>query len=183
MENENQNNQTVENTKVEKTGTVDTQTTENQKEGNEQDIKLEAQKIADAMLAKKMKGMPTKEELKAYHDWQETQKTEAQKQSEKEIEYQNALSKNKELEQMLSIRDAGVNKDDVDYVMFKVSRMEGDFEENLNNFLKENPKYLNTVGNAETSETTGFQTRNDVKLNSSSGVTKILKEKYPQLYK
>ena len=41
----------------------------------EVDIEAKAQKIADAMVAKKMKGMPTKEELKAFKDWQESQKT------------------------------------------------------------------------------------------------------------
>lgn len=51
-------------------------------ESNEQDVKSEAQKIADAMLAKKLKGMPSKEELKAFKEWQESQKTEEQKQSD-----------------------------------------------------------------------------------------------------
>ena len=183
MENENQNNQTVEDEKVEETGTVETQTTENQNEGKSNDIKFEAQKIADAMVAKKMKGMPSKEELKAFKEWQESQKTEEQKKSEKELEYQNIISKNKELEQMLSVRDAGVNKEDADYVVFKVSKMEGDFEENLNIFLKENPKYLNTIEDKDTMETTGFQTQKNALSSQSSGVDKILKEKYPNLYK
>lgn len=43
------------------------------------DVKAEAQKIADAMVARKMKNMPSKEELKAFHEWQEAQKTEAEK--------------------------------------------------------------------------------------------------------
>lgn len=49
----------------------------------ETDTKAEAQKIADAMVAKKLKGMPTKEELKAYKEWQEAQKTAEQKINEK----------------------------------------------------------------------------------------------------
>lgn len=43
------------------------------------DIKAEAQKLADAIVAKKLKGMPSKEEVKAFHEWKESQKTEAEK--------------------------------------------------------------------------------------------------------
>lgn len=139
------NRNDVEQTKTvegnEETGNVDTQTT-NQNEGTEVDVKAEAQKIADAMVAKKMKGMPSKEELKAFKEWQESQKTAEQKQTEKETEYQKALIKNTELENENKVFKAGVEKDSVDYVAFKVSKMEGDFEENLTKFLKENPKYL-----------------------------------------
>ena len=84
---ENQNTNTAENKEVEGAGNVDTQTTEKNEGKAEVDIKAEAQKIADAMLAKKMKGMPTKEELKEFKDWQESQKTAEQKQAEKEAEY------------------------------------------------------------------------------------------------
>lgn len=126
------------------TGNVDTQTI-NQNEGTDVDVKAEAQKIADAMFAKKMKGMPSKEELKAFKEWQEAQKTAEQKQSEKETEYQKTLAKNTELENENKVFRAGVKKEDVDYVAFKVSKMEGEFEENLTKFLKDNPKYLGNI--------------------------------------
>ena len=42
------------------------------------DVKSEAQRIADAMVAKKLKNMPSKEELAAFRKWQDEQKTEAQ---------------------------------------------------------------------------------------------------------
>lgn len=94
------------------------------------------------MLAKEKNKMPSKEEMKAFKNWQENQKTAEQKQNEKEMEYQKTLSKNEELEKENKVLKAGVNTDDTDYVLFKVSKMEGDFEENLQEFLKENPKYL-----------------------------------------
>ena len=166
-------------------GKVDTQTTEkNQNEGNaDVDVKAEAQKIADAMVAKKMKGMPSKEELKAFKDWQETQKTEAQKQAEKETEYQKTLSEKESLAQEYQVLRAGVNSDDVDYVVFKVSKMEGEFEENLEKFLKENPKYLGKEQEQENKQTSnGVQTQKQNNLNES-GVTAILKAKHPELFK
>ena len=140
-----ENNEELENKTVEgneETGKVETQTTEKQNEGTEVDVKAEAQKMADAMLAKKMKGMPTKEEIKAFKEWQETQKTAEQKQAEKETEYQKTLTEKENLEQENKVLKAGVKTDDVDYVVFKVSKMEGEFEENLEKFLNENPKYL-----------------------------------------
>lgn len=138
MENENQNNavtQTVEETqnKTEKTVTqTDTKTEE----------KTFTQEEVNRMLAKEKKNMPSKEELKAFNEWKENQKTAEQKQSEKETKYQETLSKNTELERENKAFKAGVNLEDVDYVIFKVSKIDGDFEENLESFLKDNPKYL-----------------------------------------
>ena len=38
----------------------------------------------------------------------------------------------------------GVKNDDIDYVMFKVSKQKGEFEDNLEQFLTDNPKYLSS---------------------------------------
>lgn len=165
------------------TGEVDTQTT-NQNEGKaEIDVKAEAQKIADAMVAKKMKGMPTKEELKAFKDWQETQKTAEQKQAEKETEYQKTLLEKESLIQENKVLKAGVNIEDVDYVVFKVSKLEGDFEENLAMFLKENPRHLKIGQEQEhKSISTGVHVQKQ-STNQESGVMAILKAKHPEIYK
>lgn len=134
------------------------------------------------MVAKKMKGMPTKEELKAFKDWQETQKTAEQKQAEKETEYQKTLSEKESLVQENLVLKAGVNIDDVDYVVFKVSKKDGDFEENLKQFLEENPKYTQKEEHDEIEQkATGTQVKT---INSSeTGVMAILKAKHPELYK
>lgn len=175
---ENQN--TAENKEVEGAGNVDTQTT-NKNEGQaEIDVKAEAQKIADAMVAKKMKGMPTKEELKAFKDWQESQKTAEQKQAEKEAEYQKTLNELNTLKQTNAVLEAGVNKDDADYVLFKVGKMEGDFEENLAKFLKDNPKYLKQELEITEPKATGAPVRTI--SSNESGVTAILRNKHPELY-
>lgn len=184
-ENNKTQEQTVEGTKTEGTGEVDnTQTTENKAEGAEIDVKVEAQKIADGMVAKKMKGMPSKEELKAFREWQETQKTAEQKQAEKETEYQKALSENEALVKENQAFKAGVNSDDVEYVVFKVSKMDGDFEENLKEFLKENPKYLEKKQEEQENEAkdTGVANKG-VATQEESGVMSILKAKYPEIYK
>lgn len=176
---ENQNTNTAEDKDVEEAGNVDTQTTEKNEGQAEIDVKAEAQKIADAMVAKKMKNMPSKEELKAFKDWQESQKTAEQKQAEKETEYQKALTKNAELENENKAFKAGVNKDDVDYVVFKVSKMEGEFDENLARFLKDNPKYLKQELEATEPKATGMPVKS---INSNNdGVLGILASKHPEM--
>lgn len=176
---ENQKTNTAENKDVEGAGNVDTQTTEKNEGKAEIDVKAEAQKIADAMFAKKMKGMPSKEELKAFKDWQESQKTAEQKQAEKEAEYQKTLNELNTLKQTNAVLSAGVNKDDVDYVLFKVSKMEGEFEENLAKFLKDNPKYLEKELEQTEPKATGAPVRTIGSKND--GVLGILASKHPEI--
>lgn len=176
---ENQNTNTAENKEVEGAGNVDTQTTEKNEGKAEVDVKAEAQKIADAMVAKKMKGMPSKEELKAFKEWQESQKTAEQKQAEKDAEYQKTLNELNTLKQTNAILEAGVNKEDADYVHFKVSKMEGEFEENLAKFLKDNPKYLKQELEQTESKATGAPVRTTNSKND--GVLGILASKHPEI--
>ena len=162
------------------TGNVDTQTT-NQNEGNvEVDVNVEAQKIADAMVAKKMKGMPTKEEIKAFKEWKESQKTEAQKQAEKDANYQKVVNELNTLKNTNAVLEAGVNKKFVKFVSFEVSQMDGEFEENLAKFLKDNPEYLKGEELTE-QKATGAPVK--TLSSNESGVTAILKAKHPELYK
>lgn len=164
-----ENKETVEDVKIEETGKEVTQTNNNEEETE----KTFTQEDVDKIVKERLKKMPSKEEIKAFKDWQETQKTAEQKQAEKETEYQKALSENQVLK-------AGVNIDDVDYVVFKVSKMEGEFQENLEKFLKENPKYK-----GQEQEIEQKATGTSVKTISSkeSGVMAILKAKYPEIYK
>lgn len=170
--------ETVEDVKIEETGKEVTQANNNEEETE----KTFTQEDVDKIVKERLKKMPSKEELKAFKDWQETQKTAEQKQAEKETEYKKTLSEKESLVQENQVLKAGVNIEDVDYVVFKVSKKEGDFEENLQEFLKENPKYLK---NKETEEIEQKATGTPVKTISSkeSGVMAILKAKYPEIYK
>ena len=177
---ENQNTNTEEGTNnAEGTGNVDTQTT-NQNEGQAEKTftQEELNKIVQERLDKEKKKMPSKEDLKAFKDWKESQKTAEEKQAEKEAEYQKTLNELNILKQTNAVLEAGVNKDDADYVLFKVSKMEGEFEENLAKFLKDNPKYLK-----QELETEQKATGAPVKSISSNndGVLGILASKHPEM--
>jgi len=161
---------------VEGTGEAGTQPEENN-EGA--DIQAQAQKIADGMGAKKMKGMPTKEELKAFKEWQDSQKTADEKAKETLLEQEKLKSENEILKQERSILKAGVSDDDLDYVLFKVAKMEGDIEDNLKEYLEVNPKYVCATEPTQ-KKSTGVATQRGGSL-EDDGVTAILKAKYPDM--
>ena len=184
LENQNTNTNTGEgtNTNAEGTGNVDTQATQkNEGQASEKTFtQEELNKIVQERLDKEKKKMPSKEDLKAFKDWKESQKTEAEKQAEKEAEYQRTLNELNTLKQTNAVLEAGVNKDDADYVLFKVSKMEGEFDENLAKFLKDNPKYLEKELTPTEPKATGAPVR--TMSSNESGVTAILKAKHPELF-
>ena len=178
---ENQNTNTGESTNnAEGTGNVDTQTT-NQNEGQAEKTftQEELNKIVQERLDKEKKKMPSKEDLKAFKDWQESQKTAEEKQAEKDAEYQKTLNELNTLKQTNAVLEAGVNKDDADYVLFKVSKMEGEFEENLAKFLKDNPKYLKQELETTEPKATGAPVKSI--SSNNDGVLGILASKHPEI--
>ena len=134
--------------------------------------------IVETRLAKAKKDMPSKEELKKYNEWKEAQKTEQEKMAEKETEYQKALAEKEQIINENKILKSGVNAEDTDYVLFKVTKMEGEFEENLSKFLKDNPRFLNKT---VPSKATGVETRTTSQSNEDDGVMAILKSKHPNI--
>lgn len=175
MEEENKNQEPVTQTEEKTEVTV----TEPVEKTEKADVKTFTQEEVNAMLAKEKKKMPSKDELKAFKDWKESQKTEAEKQAEKEAEYQKTLNELNTLKQTNAVLEAGVNKDDADYVLFKVGKMEGEFEENLAKFLKDNPKYLKQELETTEPKATGAPVRTI--SSGSDGVTAILKAKHPEI--
>lgn len=169
----------VETGKVEGTDpTENSDPTESKGAGEEMVSKAEAQKMADAMVAKKLKGMPTKEELAEYKKWKDDQKTAEEKRAEQEEKYRQIEAENTSLKHEREILNKGVKSKDVDYVLFKVNKMEGeDFGENLDKFLEENPEYL-TTGSKKSND--GAPVKRSTEPTSSS-VTDILKKRNPNL--
>ena len=143
MENENKNavTQTVDKTeeKAEKTFT--------QEEVNAM-VKKE-----NAKILKKYEGV----NLEAYKQWEESQKTAEQKQQEEIIKMQNLQNDNDFKTQMLEIMKKGLSYDEAEFVQFKLSKMNGDFEENLETYLKNNKT---TEKEEKKTTTTGFSQNN-----------------------
>jgi hypothetical protein len=141
------------------------------------DVQAEAQKIADAIVAKKLAKMPSKEELQKYKEWEESKKTETEKQTEELQKKAQIENENNQLKNEIKLLKKSIKVEDIDYVLFKLSKLEGDFDENLEIFLKENSKYTKE----EVKETNGVATNRSSEV-KEGGVSAILRAKHPNLF-
>lgn len=159
---------------VEETGKkVETETTENTGSNENLITPEKAQEMVDKALARKL---PPKEKMEAFEKWEEEQKSLEEKREEtltrlKEIEAEKESIKKENI-----ILKNQVKTEDIDYVMFKVSKQEGEFEENLKEFLKDNPKFLQTSDRV----TTGVKVKN-ANTTKEDNVISILKQKHPDI--
>ena len=136
----------------------------------------EVNAIVKERLAKAQKGIPSKEELTKYNEWKESQKTQqdkydelVKKESEKESTISNLQKEN------LVLKSGITDSDEVEFIVYKVSKMEGDFEENLKDYLADNPKYTKKETKA-----TGVETKTNPVV-KDDGVLAILKAKHPDI--
>lgn len=174
-----ENKETVEDVKVEETGNAVTQT----EQKNEEVVKTFTQDEVNTMLKKEKQKAEKKYEgidVAKYKEWVESQKTAEQKQAEKEAEYAQKDETISQLQREKAVLKAGVkDDDDIEFVLWKVGKMEGEFEENLAKFLKDNPKFLGQE--LEERKATGAPVRTI--SSTESGVTAILKAKHQDLFK
>jgi hypothetical protein len=144
----------------------------------EESVKTFTQEEVNELLGKEKsrlkKGMPSKEELDAFNEWKESQKTEQEKQQENLTKISNLEKDKIALYQENLILKKGVKPEDVDYIQFKVSKMDGDFEENLDSYLADNSKFTKPVATGTPTHTTSVE--------KESGVAAILKAKHPDLF-
>lgn len=173
-----ENKETVEDAKVEGTGETVTQT----EQKTEEAVKTFTQEEVNSMLKKEKQKAEKKYEgidIAKYKEWVESQKTAEEKQAEKDAEYAKKDTTISQLQKENAILKAGVkNADDIDYVLFKVSKMEGEFDENLAKFLKDNPKYLGQE--LDERKATGAPVRT-ISSNQSDGVLSILANKHKDI--
>ena len=175
---EQENVQNVEDTNVETTENTETQTVEEKVEKTFA-TQEEFNEALKKEVARKTRNVPSKEELKAFNEWKESKKTETEKQLEKDkkiefLEKQLAYAENKSV-----VANAGVDSKFQKFVLSEVSEIEGDFEDNLKDYLKENPQFL--ISKVETPKTNGVATQK-ISDDAEDGVTAILKQKHPDLF-
>ena len=162
--------------------TVETVTTEPEVETTVAEKTFTQTEFDEALkkaVLRKTKDMPSKEELDKFKEWQEQQKTESEKQIEKEKEYLKVTAERDAFRYENIALKQGIKADDLDYVIFKVSKQEGDFEDNLKEFLEANPKFV--AQEEVATKSTGTIARSTTQ-EKESGVTAILKARYPELF-
>ena len=118
------------------------------------DIKSEAQKLADGMLAKKMKNMPSKEELAAFRKWQDEQKSEAQRIADVQRKAEDAILSAEKREAkanaMIAAASNGIKSEHIeDAVILAMARVDDDttIEEEIEKIARANPAWK--AGTAE----------------------------------
>lgn len=124
-----------------------------------------------------------KEKYKGYDEWLESKKTETEKQQEREKLIEALTKENNELKNLSVVANADVDKKFQKFVLSEISEMEGEFEDNLSNYLKDNPQFLISKEVTKTPEEDTGVPVTKVKTSAESGVTAILKEKHPELFK
>lgn len=173
-----ENNQNAVTQTEDKNVVVDAQTT------SQNEPKTFTQEEVNAMILKAETKVNKKYEgvdLKAYNEWKESQKTEAQKQQDIINENQSLKNEIAELKNIAVVANAGVDPKFQKFVFSEISK-EGDFEDNLKEYLKNNPQYLQTSVTAESPKTTGVAVQK-INENAEGGVSSILRAKHPELFK
>lgn len=155
---EQDNVQNVENTGVPAT-TENTGTPSAEEKGEKTFTQSEFTKALKDEVARKTKGMPTKEELKEFNEWKESQKTEAEKQVEVIKENETLKMQLKEERSKTAVANAGVDSKFQRFVISEVSQIEGEFNDNLKKYLEENPQFL-AQKEEKKPTTTGFPQNN-----------------------
>lgn len=145
--------------------------------GNEKTFtQAELDKIVGERLARERKNQPDPEKLKKFEEWEKSQQTEAEKAAETAKKLQEAQTEAEQLRRENAIMKAGVNTDDADYVLFKVGKMEGNFNDNLKKFLEDNPKYT-TEPTKKVPDSKHDPSRSD----DMDGVERAFRKKNPDL--
>ena len=101
----------------------------------------ELDRIISERIARERKNLPDEADLKAFKEWKKSQQTEAERTAEREKKYAEIEAKAETIRRENLALKAGVNVEDVDYVLFKVGKLDGEFDANLKDFLTENKKY------------------------------------------
>lgn len=158
-----------------------TETTEETVETGKTFTQDEVNALIESRLARAKKQMPAKEELDAFKTWKESQKTEAERLAQREKEFHEIMSERENIKRENIVLRSGVDHEHADYVLFKVSKLDGDFDENLKVFLTENPKYL-TANNAGKLNT-GVIVNKMMTSGEEDGALSILKSRHPNYYR
>lgn len=162
---------------------TETTTTENVENNSENVVEKtftqdEVNAIVKERLAKAQKGIPSKEELTKYNEWKESQKTQQDKYDElvkNDAEKDSTISNLKK--ENLVLKSGITDSDEIEFIVYKISKMDGDFEDNLKQYLADNPKHIKK----EETKATGVQSNNS-SVPKESGVSAILKAKHPDLF-
>ena len=131
---------------------------------DEAKVKTFTQEEVNALEMKWKKKMPSKEELEAFNNWKESQKTETEKTKEIIDENNELKSKLSIYENLDKVENAGVDKKFAKFVLSEISGTDGEIEDLVKDYLKDNPQFL--TSKEEPKKSTGFSQNNTSQVKS-----------------
>lgn len=135
LETGNQDTQVVEEQNAPKEPAQVTEKTFTQKEVNE---------IIKSRLDRERKKFPSDDDLKGYQDWKKAQQTEQEKYQELQNKFDELNKEYTTFKNYNLVKNENVNEMFIEFIIDKVSKQDGDFEENLKVFKKSNPQFFDT---------------------------------------
>ena len=139
----------MEDNKDNKVVTPTTNTPENGGQEQKTFTQEELNEIVETRLAKAKKDMPSKEELQAYNEWKQNQKTEQEKNEElmNQLKANNGTltDENAKLKAQIQIMNSNVKKEFVKFVTSEIMSQvddKNDFDTVLKSYKKDNPQYF-----------------------------------------
>jgi len=155
---------------------------DNQHKEEKSDNKTFTQAELDTIIADRLtrvkKDMPTKEELTAFKTWQETQKTETEKQAEKLKELDDLKAALKARDYQDKVRDSNVNPKFTKFIVSEISaslKDGDDFDASLKAYLVANPEFVATT---ETKQNTPTGQRQGTVIKTKTEQEAYLEQKY-----
>ena len=159
---------------VETTENVETQTTEEKVEKTF--TQSEFVSALEKEVARKTKNLPSKDELNEFKQWKEARKTEAEKQQEILKENETLKKQINELKNEQVVANAGVDPKFMKFVTLEVSQMDGEFEDDLKEYLEKNPQFkIQTKEEKPSQQTTGLSQKTSIQKSAEKA---YLDEKY-----
>ena len=131
------------------TGEENTQNVEKQVETTQEPAQKtftqkEVNEIIKSRLERERKKFPSEDDLKGYQDWKKAQQTEQEKYQELNNQYNELKKEYTTFKNYNLVKNENVNEMFIEFIIDKVSKQDGDFEENLKVFKKSNPQFFDT---------------------------------------
>lgn len=131
------------------TGEENTQNVEKQVETTQEPAQKtftqkEVNEIIKSRLERERKKFPSEDDLKGYQDWKKAQQTEQEKYQELNNQYEKLKKEYTTFKNYNLVKNENVNEMFIEFIIDKVSKQDGDFEENLKVFKKDNPQFFYT---------------------------------------
>lgn len=131
------------------TGEENTQNVEKQVETTQEPAQKtftqkEVNEIIKSRLERERKKFPSEDDLKGYQDWKKAQQTEQEKYQELINQYNELKKEYTTFKNYNLVKNENVNEMFIEFIIDKVSKQDGDFEENLKVFKKDNPQFFDT---------------------------------------